>query len=245
MSDKMNTDATPNGADNAAEASTPVQPESREPVPGCPPAPPRFDDGDFHICGSCFELRRPRQKSDQEAAIWCNCDRANSTGPKPTWRGNDLRGWFRLCWCCGAAMNVGCSKMSIQVCKPCFHAIRDLSSVVGMTVAPFGRHSIHSGISLRTDKPYVDQDLVDMATGLDRMVRSIAAADKHRRARTAELAHRFGFFGQERIDIWDYFAYCTAAGVQRDGLASLIQFSADRATWEAESPVFRRSTVVG
>lgn len=243
----MTTNDDPTGAtpqEQPPQAPVPAARRRREPRPGCPPAPALFEDVDLHICGSCFELRRPRQKGNQEAADWCACDWNRGMGPKPGTPGNHLRGMYRLCWSCAAAVTVGCSKFSLHVCKPCMTEIQETSAALGRRIAPIGRHSIHHGVGLRTDLPYVHQDLVDLANGLNSMVSSVSAADKHRRARTAELAHRFGLFGQERIDLWEYLAYCVANGVGNEGVASLVKFSSDRDAWESESPEFRESVEV-
>lgn len=216
----------------------------RKPKPGCPPAPLEYEDVDMHICGSCFELRKPRQKGNQLATVRCLCDRERGIDEElRPWK-PDLDSLYRLCWCCGGAVIKGLSRFSLHVCQPCFVEIQEISGYLGRRIAPIGRHSIHHGISLRTDPPPVRQDLVDMAAGLNGMVSSTRAAQEHQRARTAELVRRFGFFGQQRVDLWEYLARVMAAEARREGLESLAKYSSDRGAWESESPELRESVLV-
>ncbi len=125
---------------------------------------------DWHVCGTCFELRGPfvwRLRGQEYPHVQeCACERnRNADGERPeTWRGFDFNMVAQLCQACGSQVLDSGSRFSVWFCSDCKQRVVALNAAVGHPLVPIGRHSIMHGVALHTSPRPTDAEVEAFVT---------------------------------------------------------------------------------
>jgi len=134
---------------------------------------------DWHVCGTCFELRGPfvwRLKGQEYPHVQeCACERnRHAEGERPErWRGFDFNMVAELCQGCGCQVLDSGSRFSVSFCGECKQHAVDLHAEVGRWVVPIGWHSIMHGVSLHTRPKPTSAEIETFATRFGTLMQRI------------------------------------------------------------------------
>ncbi|MGH9524921.1 MAG: hypothetical protein ACRD3E_20540 [Terriglobales bacterium] len=126
--------------------------------PGNDPLPHGMEIRDLWICTQCGRFRgqwRPKGMTHTPGSRLsicyytqlCKCEEADDELHEE-WPGFDFKRAIELCHCCGAEPILTGSKYSPWFCADCEEFVYRLNRSYSRYVIPFGRHSLHAGLSL-------------------------------------------------------------------------------------------------